>query len=139
MAHFRNVNGISAAGKNIPEPVREFVELKEQYNVDEKIINNLKSCGYKKPTPVQMQIIPAMLSVRLIINYILSPSTYMWNNFSFLFKDRGVLACAPTGSGKTAAFLVPILAKLQKPSRQGFRVLILCPTRELSKQILRYN
>ncbi|XP_073997825.1 DExD-box helicase 52 isoform X2 [Rhodnius prolixus] len=113
VAHFRNVNGISAAGKNIPEPVREFVELKEQYNVDEKIINNLKSCGYKKPTPVQMQIIPAMLS------------------------DRGVLACAPTGSGKTAAFLVPILAKLQKPSRQGFRVLILCPTRELSKQILR--
>uniref|UniRef100_A0A0V0G8K0 Probable ATP-dependent RNA helicase DDX52 n=1 Tax=Triatoma dimidiata TaxID=72491 RepID=A0A0V0G8K0_TRIDM len=113
VAHFRNINGISASGKNIPDPIKEFIELKENYSVSEQIINNLNSCGYKKPTPVQMQIIPAMLS------------------------DREILACAPTGSGKTAAFLVPLLAKLHQPSKQGFRVLILCPTRELSKQILR--
>lgn len=47
------------------------------------------------------------------------------------------MACAPTGSGKTAAFLVPIIQALGEPQRQGFRALILCPTRELAKQTQR--
>lgn len=47
------------------------------------------------------------------------------------------MACAPTGSGKTAAFLVPIIDALKGPQRQGFRALILCPTRELAKQTQR--
>lgn len=48
-----------------------------------------------------------------------------------------MLACAPTGSGKTAAFLVPIIHDLKKPKQKGFRALILCPTRELAKQTQR--
>lgn len=48
-----------------------------------------------------------------------------------------MLACAPTGSGKTAAFLIPILQDLQGPRKQGFRALVLCPTRELAKQTQR--
>lgn len=48
-----------------------------------------------------------------------------------------MLACAPTGSGKTAAFLVPILQQLKEPQKQGFRALILCPTRELASQTQR--
>lgn len=47
------------------------------------------------------------------------------------------MACAPTGSGKTAAFLVPIMRDLKKPKKKGFRALILCPTRELAKQTQR--
>lgn len=47
------------------------------------------------------------------------------------------MACAPTGSGKTAAFLVPIVRDLKKPKAKGFRAIILCPTRELAKQIQR--
>lgn len=47
------------------------------------------------------------------------------------------MACAPTGSGKTAAFLVPIIRDLNKPKKLGFRALILCPTRELAKQTQR--
>lgn len=47
------------------------------------------------------------------------------------------MACAPTGSGKTAAFLVPIIRDLKKPKKKGFRALILCPTRELAKQTQR--
>lgn len=47
------------------------------------------------------------------------------------------MACAPTGSGKTAAFLVPIVRDLKKPKKKGFRALILCPTRELAKQTQR--
>lgn len=48
-----------------------------------------------------------------------------------------MLACAPTGSGKTAAFLVPIIHHLKGPRKQGFRAVILCPTRELVKQTYR--
>lgn len=48
-----------------------------------------------------------------------------------------MLACAPTGSGKTAAFLVPIIQQLKEPQKQGFRALILCPTRELASQTQR--
>lgn len=47
------------------------------------------------------------------------------------------MACAPTGSGKTAAFLVTIIRDLKKPKKKGFRALILCPTRELAKQTQR--
>lgn len=53
-----------------------------------------------------------------------------------LFQHRQILACAPTGSGKTAAFVIPLLQELKTPQR-GPRALILCPTRELSKQIYR--
>lgn len=47
------------------------------------------------------------------------------------------MACAPTGSGKTAAFLLPIIHHLGGPQRKGFRAVILCPTRELAKQTYR--
>lgn len=44
------------------------------------------------------------------------------------------MACAPTGSGKTAAFLLPIIYSLREPQKKGFRAVILSPTRELAKQ-----
>jgi len=47
------------------------------------------------------------------------------------------LACAPTGSGKTAAFLLPIIHSLRGPQNKGFRAVILSPTRELAKQTYR--
>lgn len=47
------------------------------------------------------------------------------------------MACAPTGSGKTIAFLTPIIHDLKGPQKKGFRAIILCPTRELAKQIQR--
>lgn len=47
------------------------------------------------------------------------------------------MVCAPTGSGKTAAFLVPIIRDLKEPRNDGFRAVVLCPTRELAKQTQR--
>ena len=67
--------------------------------------------GYDAPTPIQIQSIPAAL------------------------EGRDMIACAPTGTGKTAAFLLPTLQNvLNGPARQ-IRVLILTPTRELAIQI----
>ncbi|XP_022901793.2 probable ATP-dependent RNA helicase DDX52 [Onthophagus taurus] len=103
---YRNENNISVVGKNIPEPAKTF----DDFKLSNDLIENIKSCGYSEPTSIQKQAIPIML------------------------ENRQILACAPTGSGKTAAFLLPIIHLLKKPKRKGFRALIICPTRELAKQ-----
>ena len=70
-----------------------------------------ESLGYKIPTPIQRQAIPIVLS------------------------GRDVIGCAETGTGKTAAFLLPIIQRLSESPRPGLRVLVLAPTRELALQI----
>ncbi|HEY4100335.1 MAG TPA: DEAD/DEAH box helicase [Gemmatimonadales bacterium] len=73
---------------------------------------SLKELGFTRPTPVQAEAIPPAV------------------------EGRDVLACAMTGSGKTAAFLLPILNRLIDQPRRTTRALILTPTRELAAQIL---
>jgi ATP-dependent RNA helicase RhlE len=70
-----------------------------------------ESLGYLNPTPVQTKVIPIVL------------------------KGDDVIGCAETGTGKTAAFLLPIIQKLSAQKRPGIRVLVLAPTRELALQI----
>jgi len=72
----------------------------------------LKELGYVRPTPIQADAIPSAL------------------------EGRDVLACAMTGSGKTAAFVLPILHKLIDRPRGKTRALVVTPTRELAAQIL---
>ncbi len=72
----------------------------------------LKELGFPRPTPIQERAIPAAL------------------------EGRDVLACAMTGSGKTAAFLLPILHQLLDKPRGTTRALVVTPTRELAAQIL---
>jgi len=75
------------------------------------LLRGIKDLGFTRPTPIQEQAIPpAML-------------------------HRDILACATTGSGKTAAFVLPILHHLMKKPRRVTRALILTPTRELAAQI----
>ncbi|KAH3844480.1 probable ATP-dependent RNA helicase DDX52 [Dreissena polymorpha] len=111
--HRRNVNRIHAYGTDIPEPIETFQDLKLRYNIHSRIIQNIESAGYTAPTPIQMQAIPVMLN------------------------RREIMACAPTGSGKTAAFLLPILHHLKEPRNDCIRALVLSPTRELAKQTYR--
>ena len=70
-----------------------------------------ESLGYSNPTPIQIKAIPIILS------------------------GEDVIGCAETGTGKTAAFLLPILQNLSSKTRPGIRVLVLAPTRELALQI----
>jgi len=73
-------------------------------------VSACESLGYKTPTPIQRQAIPIVLS------------------------GRDVIGCAETGTGKTAAFLLPIIQRLSEKARPGLRVLVLAPTRELALQ-----
>ena len=70
-----------------------------------------ESLGYNEPTPIQRQAIPVIL------------------------RGRDVIGCAETGTGKTAAFLIPIIQKISERPKPGLRVLVLAPTRELALQI----
>ncbi|HLA14739.1 MAG TPA: DEAD/DEAH box helicase [Gemmatimonadaceae bacterium] len=72
----------------------------------------LKELGFQRPTPIQAEAIPAAL------------------------EGRDILACAMTGSGKTAAFVLPILHQLIDRPRGKTRALVITPTRELAAQIL---
>ena len=70
-----------------------------------------ESLGYNKPTPIQAKAIPIVLG------------------------GHDLIGCAETGTGKTAAFLLPIIQRISERSRPGVRVLVLAPTRELALQI----
>ena len=88
----------------------QFADL----NLDKNILSALQAAGYDSPTPIQAQSIPAALA------------------------DKDIMASAQTGSGKTAAFLLPSLQKIVKRSEKpgkGPRVLVLTPTRELAAQV----
>ncbi len=83
----------------------------EQFSFEPGIVAGIKTAGYTTPTPIQEKAIPLVLA------------------------GRDVLGLAQTGTGKTAAFVLPILQRLAKgPSRQ-IRALIVAPTRELAEQI----
>src|SRR5881394_668564 len=80
--------------------------------LDPSLLAGIKDLGFQRPTPIQADAIPPAMA------------------------GRDVLACAMTGSGKTAAFLLPILHQLIGRPRGTTRALILTPTRELAAQIL---
>lgn len=86
------------------------MEFKEFGFVDE-LNNGLESMGFVEATPIQEMAIPIIL------------------------ENHDLLACAQTGTGKTAAFLLPVLHKISKQKTTGINTLIIVPTRELALQI----
>lgn len=86
----------------------------KKFNLSAPLLSALTKMGYTEPTPIQSSAIPAVLS------------------------GQDVFACAQTGTGKTAAFALPLLQRMsenQSAHRRGLRALILAPTRELALQI----
>jgi len=81
------------------------------FNLHPQLTARVKALGYKVPTPIQMRAIPPVLA------------------------GKDVMGLAQTGTGKTAAFVLPILERLLPGPRRGVRALILAPTRELAEQI----
>ncbi len=82
----------------------------ERFELDAKIFSGVQALVYKVPTPIQLQSIPPIM------------------------EGRDVMGLAQTGTGKTAAFVLPILQRLMQGSRGYIRALIIAPTRELSEQ-----
>ncbi|XP_014279436.1 ATP-dependent RNA helicase bel isoform X2 [Halyomorpha halys] len=108
---------VEATGVQVPPQIQTFDDLQ----MNEIISNNIRLARYDKPTPVQKNAIPIIMA------------------------KRDLMACAQTGSGKTAAFLIPILNQILERGPQNTRFpgkrkqfpmgLVLAPTRELATQI----
>lgn len=107
---------VETSGQNVPPPVNTFADI----DLGDALNLNIRRCKYVKPTPVQRHAIPISLA------------------------GRDLMACAQTGSGKTAAFCFPIISGIMNvhvPDRpRGVRTvyplaLILSPTRELAMQV----
>jgi ATP-dependent RNA helicase RhlE len=82
-----------------------------KFGLHPDLLRGVKEMGFARPTPIQQDAIPAAMG------------------------GKDVLACAMTGSGKTAAFVLPILNRLMDKRRGVTRALVLTPTRELAAQI----
>jgi len=105
---------VSGTSAEKVEPIARFSEAR----LTDSLFDNLRRCGYERPTPIQKYSIPIVVS------------------------GRDLMACAQTGSGKTCAFMVPCLESLLRkgpPASSGRRPspcgLVLAPTRELAAQI----
>lgn len=112
---FREDYNISIKGGNIPNPIRNWGES----GLPSTLLEIIEDLGYKEPTPIQRQAIPIGL------------------------QNRDIIGVAETGSGKTAAFLLPLLVWITAQPKivrreeidQGPYAVILAPTRELAQQI----
>jgi ATP-dependent RNA helicase RhlE len=82
-----------------------------QLGLQPALVRVCESLGYTEPTPIQEQAIPVILD------------------------GSDLIGCAETGTGKTAAFLLPIIQRMSEKARPGIRLLVLAPTRELAAQI----
>ena len=83
----------------------------EDFKLNKQLLNAITEAGYDKPTPIQLQAIPLIMA------------------------GHDILGIAQTGTGKTAAFLLPLLMKVKYAQGQHPRALIIAPTRELVMQI----
>ncbi|XVF29244.1 hypothetical protein REPUB_Repub15cG0104400 [Reevesia pubescens] len=111
---FREDFNISYKGSKIPRPTRSWSESK----LSAELLKAVERVGYKKPSPIQMAAIPLGL------------------------QQRDVIGIAETGSGKTAAFVLPMLSYISRlPPRteenetEGPYAVVMAPTRELAQQI----
>jgi ATP-dependent RNA helicase RhlE len=82
-----------------------------QFGFSEGVMEGLESIGFATPTPIQTQIIPHVMA------------------------GHDVVGCAQTGTGKTAAYLLPILHRIIEKRVEGINTIIIAPTRELAVQI----
>jgi ATP-dependent RNA helicase RhlE len=81
------------------------------FGLNPELLRGVRELGFTRPTPIQQEAMPPVLA------------------------GHDLLACAMTGSGKTAAFVLPILQRLADKPRGTTRALVLTPTRELAAQI----
>jgi len=81
------------------------------FNFNQTLLDGLDAMGFETPTPIQQQAIPVILS------------------------GKDLIACAQTGTGKTAAYLLPVMNKITEEGHSRINTLIIAPTRELAQQI----
>ena len=94
------------------EKIRDLVPVNfKELGLSDDLIDSISYMGFEKATPIQEKAIPKILD------------------------GKDLIACAQTGTGKTAAFILPIINKLAAQDNKGISTVVICPTRELAIQI----
>ncbi|KAF1943519.1 P-loop containing nucleoside triphosphate hydrolase protein [Clathrospora elynae] len=124
-----------------PEPLTSFAQLRTRYGISRRLAENVMEQGYKLPTEVQLGALPLLLSKRGHQEQKHTSVDTESSSGAEYGGDVDLLTVAPTGSGKTIAFLIPIIDALLaegKPVgvKEGPRAIVLAPTRELASQIV---
>lgn len=83
----------------------------QDFKFDDRLLDGLMAMGYTKPTPIQEQAIP------------------------MIHSGEDIIACAQTGTGKTAAYILPVLDRISRTEHRHLNTLVIAPTRELAQQI----
>lgn len=96
--------------KEAETEVKEISSFSD-FNLTQEVLDGLKDVGFEKPTEIQQKCIPLVL------------------------EGKNLLASASTGTGKTAAFAIPILNEVLKNRKKAIQALIITPTRELAQQV----
>ncbi|CDW91012.1 probable atp-dependent rna helicase ddx52-like [Stylonychia lemnae] len=109
MNQLRKKYRIKVEGDSVPDLIDSFAKLTKKYKLTESFNHKLAENHFKKPTPVQMQAIPV------------------------LFNKRSAIVLAETGSGKSLAFIAPMLHLLK--NGDGLKAIVVSPTRELTIQL----
>jgi ATP-dependent RNA helicase DDX52/ROK1 len=113
LGKFLKQHNMKISGDQVPLPIQDFRSLVKQGRLTPGLYKRLIKLGYTSPTPIQSQAFPCLL------------------------QNRNCLCVAPTGSGKTIAYVLPLLMNLIKARKAGnnTKALVIAPTFELSLQI----
>ncbi|KAK4868415.1 hypothetical protein LT330_007137 [Penicillium expansum] len=108
------------ARRLFPEPLLNFKELRSKYKISSRLAENVAEQGFTVPTEVQLGTLPLLLGES---------------------SEPDLLVVAPTGSGKTLSFLIPVINKIVRhhhsnPDEHGILSVVVAPTRELASQIV---
>ncbi|CAG8389380.1 unnamed protein product [Penicillium salamii] len=108
------------ARRLFPEPLLNFKELRSKYKISSRLAENVAEQGFTVPTEVQLGTLPLLLGES---------------------SEPDLLIVAPTGSGKTLSFLIPVINKIVRhhhsnPDEHGIFSIVVAPTKELASQIV---
>jgi ATP-dependent RNA helicase DDX52/ROK1 len=121
-----------------PQPLTSFAQLRPRYGISRRLEENLQAQAYTMPTEVQLGALPLLLAkkeeTQEVNGSVGSPTGAEYGG------EIDLLTVAPTGSGKTIAFMVPIinalLSEKDEDVADGPRAVVIAPTRELASQIV---
>ncbi|KAL4977000.1 ATP-dependent RNA helicase rok1 [Aspergillus desertorum] len=115
-----------------PQPLVSFKELRSKYKISRRLAENIAEQGFTVPTEVQLGSLPLLLGDGAVAG-VKSDSTNT--------TEPDLLVVAPTGSGKTLSFMIPVINKIvrhhhARPEERGIFTVVVAPTKELASQIV---
>ncbi|KNG87823.1 ATP-dependent RNA helicase rok1 [Aspergillus nomiae NRRL 13137] len=118
------------ARRLFPRPLVSFKELRTQHKISRRLAENIAEQGFTVPTEVQLGTLPLLLGDRTIVQSKTDEPV-----------EPDLLVVAPTGSGKTLSFLIPVINKIvrhhhEQQEERGIFAVIVAPTKELASQIV---